>query len=106
MSRFILIHETTRHACYAETDEIRALVDIRQNPGGYTDVDLCMAMIASPDDKVFRAFPLRDCYGQALTIHSEGRMDYKTARSKFSLKWKAPGHRCTPKCLCEPLIRS
>jgi len=99
MPRFILINETTRHACFLTRDETRQLIDIRTNPGGYMDVDQCMAMIDSPADKTYRAFPLMGRMGEPLTIHVEGRMDYRQ-----NLKWKQAGHRCDPRCLLEPMV--
>jgi len=95
MPRFILICESTRHACYASEDEIRRWVDIRSNPGGYTDVDQCMAMITSPEG-AFTAFPLTGPMGQ-MSIHVEGRMDFAN-----TLIWREPGHRCDLACLVAP----
>jgi hypothetical protein len=99
MPRFILIDETTRHASYLTEDEIRRLIDVRHNPGGYTDVDRCMAMIQTPDDRTYRGFPLMGLMGQALMIHVEGRMDFPAEKH---LMWKEPGHRCDPRCLLGP----
>ena len=96
MPRFILIDETTRHATYLTEDQIRKLVDVRTNPGGYTDVDRCMAMIQAPADRTYRGFPLMGQYGQALSIHVDGRMDFPSDKG---LIWKEPGHRCEPRCL-------
>jgi hypothetical protein len=104
MPRFILINETTRHACHVTTDEIRSLVDVKTNPGGYSDVDQCMAMIMHPDggllnpNRAYQAFPLTGPMGQ-MTIHVEGRMDFHADKQ---LRWKEPGHRCELSCLLQP----
>ena len=105
MPRFILIQESThagapiRHACYVTTDELRRLVDVAHNPGGYTDVDRCMAMIQNPEG-AFNAFPLTTIIGPA-TIHVEGRMDFKN----HGLVWKETGHRCDIRCALPQLPR-
>lgn len=95
MPGFILINERTKHACPVSEDEIRRLVDIRTNPGGYSDVDQCMAMIKNPQGG-YQAFPLQGPMGP-MSIHVEGRMDFKNR-----LVWKEPGHRCNVGCLMEP----
>jgi hypothetical protein len=94
MPRYVLIQETTGHACYVTTEEMRALIDIRSNPGGYTDVDRCLAMIQNPE-AAYVAFPLGGPMGK-MTIHVDGRMDFM---NRFV--WKEPGHRCGPRCLLE-----
>lgn len=102
MPRFILIQESTHtglrigHACHVTTDEIRDLVDVRRNPGGYTDVARCMAMIQNPAEGAFKAFPFMTAVGPA-TIHVEGRMDLKN----HGLFWKEAGHRCSARCITE-----
>lgn len=97
MPRFILIHESTRHACYVTTDEIISLVDVRRNPaGGYTDTAKCLAMIENPEGGRYQAFPLLDTPNGmgAATIHVEGRLDMKG----HGLVWKEAGHRCDMRC--------
>lgn len=104
MPRFILINETTRHTCFVSADEIRQLVDIRFNPGGYTDVDRCLSMIEdgmeTPRGREYMPFPVNTAAGK-VTIHVEGRMDI----GKHNLIWVEAGHRCSPRCLFEPFQR-
>jgi hypothetical protein len=100
MARFILVCENTRHCCHVSRDEMRDLIDVRKNPGGYTDVDRCIAMIENPEGGAYQAFPLQGPMGP-LSIHVEGRLDYSS-----TLRWKEPGHRCTPRCLLEAPVPS
>lgn len=105
MPRFILINETTRHTCYVSADEIRQLVDIRTNPGGYTDVERCLSMIEdgmqTSRGREYMAFPVDTPNMGKLTIHVEGRMDI----GKHQLIWVEAGHRCNPQCLLRPFQR-
>lgn len=97
MPRFILINETTRHTCFVSANEIRDLIDIRTNPGGYTDLDRCLSMIEhgieTPRGREYMAFPVDTPMGK-VTIHVEGRMDI----GKHNLVWVEAGHRCGPGC--------
>jgi hypothetical protein len=94
MPRFILINETTRCARHVDRDTIVRMIDARFNPGGYTDVAQCLAMIESPE-RGYMPFPFRDSRGNQYTIHVEGRLDLKG----HDLRFRPPDHTCGPMCM-------
>jgi len=109
MPRFILINENTRCARLVSRDELAGLVDVRKNPGGYGNVEACMAMATEPGaDGKYHSFPL---YLQAAgphggmmeVIHSisvEGVLDVSK-----SIVWRPADHVCTRRCYAERAMR-
>src|SRR5688500_17019182 len=101
MPRFILINEQTRCARFLTHQEIRNLVDVNRNPGGYTDVDRCLAMIMNPPPgQGYMSFPLT-YKGVMHSINVEGRLDVDKSGS---LKYRPADHECTARCYVEAQI--
>lgn len=101
MPRFILINEQTRCARHLTQQEIVNLVDVRTNPGGYTNVERCLAMIMNPaPGQGYMSFPLT-YRGVQHSINVEGRLD---VASRKPLRYRPPDHECSAKCVVEAQI--
>ncbi len=97
MASFLLINETTGCIRPVTKPEILGMIDSRFNPGGYTDVEHCMAMIEFPrQGGGYIGFPFMDRHSNRYTIQNAGLLDLEP---QLRRKLRPADHRCTGLCL-------